>query len=741
MSDTAVLPDVRQEARRVIAVAFSIGRNTRHAEGIEQVRGTFDDLIERIQPNGCAAKEGPYICGPLRGGRRNAESAEPIAFVALDLDKIPDDVALAAIVEASNRWQGVGYTTASHSPEAGINKARLIFALDREVTRAEYPRVCQAVASGLAYLAGAPVEIDASCSKPEQPLFTARRGATVWKFDGEPVRVDQALLSVPDVPEAPPTGLDKMKAADPVLIALRDQGRILRDMSGGKFAIRCPFEAEHSCEHTADDSSTVYMLPFTGGYQRGHFACQHDHCAGRTDTEFLEAIGIRAPAEDVVTPENSDDHLALEFVARYGGGLRWSPGLGWMCDTGTHWTSDDHLIRFNAARMICRSAANAADAKVQARLASAKTVAAVLSLAQSDPRIVIPDAEWDRDAFTLNTPAGLVDLRTGRLRPRNRGDYLTQIAAVSPDAAMRCPNWLRFIGDVFVHDKDVIEFMQRMGGYLLTGDRREQKLFFAHGSGSNGKSTLLDLWQAIMGTYALKLPASVLMMSKVERHPAELAQLLGKRLAVSNELEEGSFWAESRIKELTGDETLNARFMRQNPFTFVLTHKHFIAGNHKPRLHGGEPAIARRMVLIPFRENFECRKDMALPGKLKAEAPAVLAWLIEGARKWYADGLAIPRGVQDASRDYLAEHDDAAMWMEECCERGPNLSDSASELYACFRLWKRERGEAEPSMTLWGQRMALVQGVTKRKTGGVFRYDGIRLTLDARELLHARRSA
>lgn len=97
--------------------------------------------------------------------------------------------------------------------------------------------------------------------------------------------------------------------------------------------------------------------------------------------------------------------------------------------------------------------------------------------------------------------------------------------------------------------------------------------------------------------------------------------------------------------------------------------------------------------------------------------------------------------MQDASRDYLAEHDDAAMWMEECCERGPNLSDSASELYACFRLWKRERGEAEPSMTLWGQRMALVQGVTKRKTGGVFRYDGIRLTLDARELLHARRSA
>ena len=722
-------------------IAFSIGLHARHADGLEQVRGTFDDLVHRVKPNGLAEKDGPYICGPLRDGRRNTESAEPLAFVALDLDKIPDDVALSAIVEAADRWRGVGYTTFSHNPEAGINKARLIFALDREVTRAEYPRLCKAVAAGLSYLAHVPVEIDTSCSKPEQPLYTARRGATVWQFDGEPVRVDQALLSVPDEPQRA-SPLEGLKSNDPVLVALRDQGRILRDMGGGKFAIRCPFEAEHSREHTTDDSSTVYLLPHTGGYERGHFKCQHDHCAGRTDTEFLAAVGIGTADEDVVTPEFSDDHLALEFVAQYGAGLRWSPGLDWMRDTGTHWTRDDHLIRFNAARLVCRSAANAADAKMQARLASAKTVAAVLTLAQSDPRIVIPAGEWDRDPFLLNTPAGLVDLQTGKLRQRNRDDYLTQITAVSPDPTMRCPNWLRFVGEVFAHDDAVIEFVQRMGGYILTGDRREQKLFFAHGSGANGKSTLLDLWLWLMGTYALKLPTTALMLSKVERHPTELAQLRGKRLAMSNELEEGAFWAESRIKELTGDDTLTARFMRQDNFEFVQTQKHLIAGNHKPRLRGGDPAIARRMVLIPFLEVFEGhRKDMALPSKLRAEAPAVLAWLIEGARKWYADGLAIPTKVHEASRDYLAEHDDAAMWIEECCERGPNLSDAASDLYASFRLWKRERGEAEPSMTVWGQRMALVPAVTKRKTSGVFRYVGIRLLAEVRELLHARRPA
>lgn len=440
-----------------------------------------------------------------------------------------------------------------------------------------------------------------------------------------------------------------------------------------------------------------------------------------------------------IAPEFSDDHIALEFVARYGAGLRWSPGLDWMRDTGTHWTRDEHLIRFNAARMTCRAIANSADEKMQARLASAKTVAAVLTLAQSDPRIVLPADEWDRDPFLLNTPDGIVDLRTGVLRRRVQTDYLTQITAVSPDPNMACPHWLRFVREVFAESAEMVEFLQRLGGYMLTGDRREQKLFFAYGVGANGKSTLLDLWLWIMGTYALKLPTNVLMRSQVERHPTELAQLRGKRFAMSNELEEGAFWAESRIKELTGDETLTARFMRQDNFEFRQTQKHLIAGNHKPRLRGGDPAIARRMVLIPFLEVFEGhRRDKTLPDKLRAEAPAVLAWLIEGARKWHADGLAIPASVQDASRDYLAEHDDAAMWIEECCETGESCTEPASDLYASFRIWKQDRGEAAPSQTVWGQRMALVPGIRKRRSNGI-KYDGIRLNLDARQALHDRR--
>jgi len=478
-------------------------------------------------------------------------------------------------------------------------------------------------------------------------------------------------------------------------------------------------------EHSGDISNAVKAAAETLGMK---LPPRPSRMAMPAPVQATEIIDPETGEIEPLPPEFSDDSLALQFVARFGAGLRWSPGLGWMHDDGTHWKRDDHLIRFDCARKTVRSQAMLADAKARKAITSAKTVNALIFLAQSDPDIVVPAAQWDNDSLMLNTPDGLVDLRTGKIHQRNRQQYLTQLARVSPDTNQRADNWLRFISQVFAEDADTIEFIQRMCGYCLSGDRREQKLFFAHGQGSNGKSTLLDILMWIMGTYALKLPTTALMASRNERHPTELAQLHGKRLAVSNELEEGSFWAEARIKELTGDETLTARFMRQDNFTFTMSHKHLIAGNHKPRLKGGDPAMARRMVLVPFLQKFEgSAKDTKLPEKLKAEAPGIMAWVIEGARKWYADGLAIPSSVECASRDYMAEHDDIAMWIEECCKVEVGTHAKSSELYASFRRWKQSRGEHEPSQTVWGEKMTLVPGLRKVKMTGIMTLKGIDL--------------
>lgn len=442
-----------------------------------------------------------------------------------------------------------------------------------------------------------------------------------------------------------------------------------------------------------------------------------------------EAEGL---LEQLLPPDFSDDRLALDFVAAHGTIYRWSPGLGWMHDGGVTWGRDEGLTRFDLTRRICRAAAGCAgtDAE-QKRLTSAKTVSAVLSLAQSDQRIVVPASAWDGAPLLLNTPAGIVDLQTGTTRPRSPDDYVTQATRVAPDFGRAAEVFDSFLLSIFDGDHEMLDFMQRALGYCLTGDRREQVVFFWHGNGSNGKSTLLDLVQWLLGDYVLKMPASALMVTRNDRHPTELAQLRGKRIAISSELEEGQFWNEALIKELTGDEVLTARFMRQDFFEFAMTQKHVIVGNHKPRLRGSDPAIARRLVLVPFVVTFEGRqRDKHMLDKLKAEAPAILAWLVRGAVRWHREGLGIPERVRMAGAEYLAEHDDLALWMAEMCDRTGDAK--ASELYASFRQWKESCGEHAPSMKVWAQRLQAVQGIERRLSNGV-RYAGIQLSTDERQ--------
>lgn len=446
-------------------------------------------------------------------------------------------------------------------------------------------------------------------------------------------------------------------------------------------------------------------------------------------TPRLEVLHDSAPA-----PEFSDDALALEFVRAGQDTFRWSPGLGWMVDDGTVWARDEQLQRYDLSRRICREVASRAEDDEAKRIASARTINATLTLAQSDQRLVVPADTWDRDPMVLNTPSGIVDLRTGRTRPRGQ-EYVTQCARVAP-ANGPCPVWMRFVQDVFQGDGDLIEFVRRSLGYALTGDRREQVLFFWYGLGANGKSVLVELVQYLAGSYAIKLPATALMQSKGERHPTELAQLRGKRLAVSSELDENSFFNEALVKELTGDATLTARFMRADFFEFQMTQKHVIVGNFKPRLRGGDPAMARRMLLVPFLASFRgSARDPRMLDKLRAEAPAILAWIVQGAVAWASEGLAVPAAVRDASADYMADHDDLALWIEECCER--EGSARASDLYESFSAWKKARGEHAPSQTVWGSRLTTLPGITKRRSNG-FRYEGIRLTAAEMERQHAR---
>jgi len=528
---------------------------------------------------------------------------------------------------------------------------------------------------------------------------------------------------------ADPDKYEKQRFADPVDPGYRGDGRIayLFVRAGRPFLFS---HAHGECAEYALQVSTE-AIPF-GHSAPGTIEDAVIVASDQAAVSVQVAPGVLNPAQLAhLTPlPASEDALALSFVDEFASQFRFTPGMNWMVNAGHAWERDRCLQHFDAARRVCRAAAAEADVGAEKkRLSKAATTAAVLQFARSDLRLIVPPGEWDRDPMELNTPAGVVDLRDGTLRPR-AGQLHTLCTSVGPDMAAAAPVFTRFIHDVFLGDAELIAFMQRAMGYTLTGDRREQVLFFWHGSGSNGKSTLFELLQYLMGSYSLKIAGATLMTARHDRHPTEIAQLLGRRLACSSELEEGVFFDEPKVKELTGDATASARFVNQDFFEFKQTQKHLIIGNFKPRLRGGDPAMARRIVLVPFAAHFTgASKDMLMPDKLRAEAPAILAWMIRGALNWQAQGLRVPPSVRAASAEYMQAHDDLQLWRDERC--AASGESKAGELYADFKNWKELRGEHAPSATSWYQRLESQAGITKRKSGGML-YGPIALRSTAR---------
>lgn len=451
-------------------------------------------------------------------------------------------------------------------------------------------------------------------------------------------------------------------------------------------------------------------------------------CMAGLELAHVDAQNDIAAAQNILPPELSEMELAANFAVMCAAQFRWTPGMDWMVNAGTHWERDDHLRRFNVVKAVCRNAAGTTDkANLAAKLCSANTSAAVLSLARSEPDIVTPMVEWDKHPMLLNTPSDCYDLETG-LPVSRTGLLFTQVTGIAP-ARMAIPVWNKFISEVFDNDVEAIEFIQRLAGYCLTGSTIEQKLFFLYGAGSNGKNVLLDALKAIAGRYGHNLPSEALMTAKHERHPTTLAALQGKRLAISSEIEESAHWAEARIKQLTGDAELTARYMRGDEFTFPVTHKHVLAGNFKPRLKGDDYAMQRRMVLVPFTQQFTgTRKDERLSEKLRTEYPGILAWAIEGARKWAADGLRIPTAIVESSKQYMAEQDDLALWVEECCNVGDSLRCKSSDLFTSYNHWKQRNGENAGSAKTFSQR--LERKFTKGKSDGLMVFKGLCLKPD-----------
>ncbi len=429
-----------------------------------------------------------------------------------------------------------------------------------------------------------------------------------------------------------------------------------------------------------------------------------------------EAPGTGAQGQAGDVGELTQDGAAVAFTAAHADRFRydWTAG-GWRDWTGTHWAQDLSGAVPEAMRQTVRALASRATPSLRKGVLSAGFFAGAEKIAQSDPAHAVTAAAWDRDPWLLGTPGGTVDLRLGKLCHADPADGITRQTAAAPAETEACPQWLQFLEDATGADDNLIRFLRAWCGYCLTGETREHALIFLYGPGGNGKGLFLNTVAYVLGNYAQAASMQVFQRGSADRHPTELASLAGARMVTASETDEGKPWDEARLKNLTGSDPIRARFMFRDEFEFMPQFKLGIMGNRAPAIRNVDPAIRRRLSVIPFTRTPPA-PDPDLPAKLRAEAAGILRWAINGCLDWQEYGLAAirPAAVAAATEDYFESQDTLGNWIAQEVEVNAKASATVAELFTSWAAFARSQGE-EPGTAKWlGENLAR-RGFQRRK--------------------------
>ena len=405
---------------------------------------------------------------------------------------------------------------------------------------------------------------------------------------------------------------------------------------------------------------------------------------------------------------------------------------GWFLWTGHYWEPDKTKLTqdwvmnevsrfyFNAAEVglenqdkeAVKLFKRAFDLRSKKRSENALAVASILS------NMKLTGSEWDAEKWILGTENGVIDLRTGEHRPGRPSDFIrahTPIDWMGLDA--QAPRWERFLLEIFDDDQSMVDFIQRLLGYGITGSTEEHILPILYGpDGRNGKSTLLETLGSVLGPdLATSSQADAIMETGARGDSPRpfVYALQGKRLVWTSESNEGRRLNAGLVKQLTGGDRLNVRTLHSKPVEFLPSHLLILITNHRPHISADDAAIWDRVFLIPFNQRFvddpkkhnEKPAEKNLKDKLEAEAPGILAWLVRGCLKWQEIGLQAPEKVRAATEEYKLEEDTIGQFILECCEVGPGLSARGSLLYDAYKTWATDNGDKPMSKNAFGQRM------------------------------------
>lgn len=465
---------------------------------------------------------------------------------------------------------------------------------------------------------------------------------------------------------------------------------------------------------------------------------------GTTQTEIVNGCeGRTAPGWGGVRNEDfvDEDWVAMCFAKVHAGRVRYCHAWrAWLVWDGTIWRrdTDDTIIRL--IRLLVRDLAEG-NARALAHVGTARFLAATERVARSEAELATPADAFDADPMRLGTPAGPVDLTTGDLASgvqmggasltADPAHLVTRATAVAPAETADCPLWRRFLAEATGGDGALQDFLQRFLGYALTGDTSEHALLFLHGDGGNGKTVFLNTIAGILGDYSIVAAPGTFTAQARRAHSSEIAMLRGARLVTASDSESGRGWQDpdwdqERLKRLTGGESVTARVLRGDFFTYRPRFKLVCAGNRAPPLRGVDAAIRRRFCLVPFHAT-PAAPDHRLEAHLRAEWPAILRWMIEGCRAWQAEGLGRPPCVVAATEAYLGAQDLVGQFLDETCATdAPGRTETASALYTAWTAWAKAASEPPGTQRLFAAALD-ARGFARTRTEHARLYRGLRL--------------
>lgn len=401
----------------------------------------------------------------------------------------------------------------------------------------------------------------------------------------------------------------------------------------------------------------------------------------------------RAPRTDLGNAER-----LIEFAK---GNIRFHvKAKRWLVWDGLRWQLDDEGKVIALAGQMVRQLRKGAEARGAEKLAKfalssekEARLKAMVSLAQSQPGIPVQVEALDADSMLLNVLNGTVDLRTGKLLPHEKANLITKLVPVDYSETALCPQWLAFLDRIMGGNGTLIDFLQRLSGYALTGSTREQAFFIFFGTGANGKSTFIEVLRGVFGDYAQATDFATFLQRKSDGIRNDIARLVGARFVSAVEPEENRTLSESLLKQLTGDDRVTARFLFKEFFEFLPSFKIVLAVNHKPNINGADHGIWRRVRLVPFTVTIpEAERDKDLKLKLREELAGILRWAVEGCVKWQQDGLKAPPEVTAATDDYRSEMDVMGEFIDAVCEVGETHRTKAGDLHGAYAGWAEDTG-------------------------------------------------